>query len=151
MKRLCQRDPLWNTVSIGESGLSLGRYGCTITAICMIHSKFFNKGSIMPFEAAKQWSFTKQGLIEWTKSVFPNMKFVHRGYTYDEKDISTYALQRSLGVIVEVDNSHWCAVWQWIPLAGPILFDPWDGTVLWNWKKKYKKITGYALFKKNTL
>jgi hypothetical protein len=126
----------------------------------MIHSKFYPtrrampprlptaQDFIKPNEAAKIWAFNVQGEILWLKSAFTGMKFVRRGYTFDQKKIKEYAQDRNKGVIVAVEgNSHWLAVESW-GLFGPVLIDPWTGETLWNWKKKYKSISGFALFEK---
>lgn len=147
MIRFSQADPRWRSLKLGKTPFTIGRWGCTVTAICMIFSKFHKKSELTPDKGASLFSFDKEGRILWAKSNF-GMKWEWRGYGFDKAKIEEYTKDRYKAAIVEVDGYHWCAVWQWLPVVGPVLFDPIDGTVLWNWKKRYKEITGYSLFKK---
>lgn len=151
MQRLSQRDERWASVKLGKSPLTVGRFGCTITSICMLHSGFYGQEYIRPDQAAKTFSFTRSGLIQWGETNFPGMKFVKRGYGFHYADIKEFASKPNCGVIVEVENgTHWCAVHSWNSwFSRPTLIDPWTSKVLWNWKKTYRNITGYALFKKD--
>jgi hypothetical protein len=148
MVKLSQRDPKWALEKIGKSKLTLGRYGCTITSICMIHSKFYPKSYILPPEAAKIWAFTDDGLIKWTDCKFDGMKFLKRGYGYNKEEIREAVKNPDKGVIVQVDGFHWIAANDYF--LGVLGFnDPWNGDTLYKFSKRYKDITGYAIFAKN--
>ncbi len=151
MFRLSQRDPKWDDTKIGKTKFTVGALGCTITSACMVHSKFYPKDFIKPNEAAAIWDFTSQALLKWT-SDFDGMEFIKRGYGYNVQDIKEFATKENCGVIVQVENgTHWCAVSSWNHIFNrPILHDPWTGEVLWFWTRKYRNITGYALFKKKS-
>lgn len=147
MVRLSQRDKRWANNEVGESGLTIGEIGCTLTAICMGHSRFYRKTYIKPHEAAKEWKFRKtDGKIYWTTSPFTGMKFVKRVYGCNIQELKDWTAPDRFA-IVELDNYHWCTVAHYHPW-GLVLHDPINSNVLWYWKRKYKAITGYALFEK---
>jgi hypothetical protein len=153
--RLSQKDKKWSNIPLNvtplEVKMTVGNVGCTITSICMGASKFGCK--ITPDIAAKQFVFTNRyyskgaGLIQWTKTDFNKYGFVFAGrfYGYNERAMKNFTQNKNTFVIVQVDSSHWMYLWSW-GIAGPVFFDPWYGDVLWRWKKRYTKITGYALF-----
>lgn len=143
---LSQRDSRWNTKTIGDTELTVGRYGCLITSLCMLYTKFWKK-PLYPNEVCKTWKFDSSGRLLWTQTHFDGMEFVLRGYDYNFSKIKEYANNPNKGVVVFLDGVHWNAV---SSVIGPwiILHDPWLGKVLWNWKSIYKEISGYALFNK---
>jgi hypothetical protein len=112
----------------------------------MLHSAWYPRNWVRPDEAARTWDFTLGGLLKWSTD-FPGMKFIKRGYGYNKKEIHDF-VKMGLGVVLQVDNFHWVAVWWWSIWDEPVVFDPIDGHILWNWKWRYKKITGYALFQR---
>jgi len=151
MQRLSQRNPIWAAHKIGKTKFTIGKLGCTITSICMIHSKFY-RNYIKPHEAAGEWKFDSRGRIFWTSSDFTGMTFRWRGYANDKEVISEYANDPKKGVIVEVGYKHWIAVGPKSILGLQRYYDSWDGTWFYKGglKKKYGRITGYALFEKTS-
>ena len=144
---LSQRDPRWAQNKLGASSLTVGRYGCTTTAICMGLSAFGI--SITPDVIASNGaSYTADGLILWGKLKLPKFKFVKRGYGRDDAAIRASLAAPDEFVILEVNHSHW------VLATGKTLFgndykiaDPWFGdrsTAV----GRYKAITGSAHFKK---
>lgn len=149
MRILSQLDHEWANLHIGNTSFTLGRWGCTITSICMLDSSFYPQ-YITPPEAAKQWSFNDQGCILWTKCNFKGFIFEWRGYGYDKKRIKEYAMDSDKGVILEVNNSHWVAVESWnVASDKPAINDPFGG-VHYNLIPAKYKITGFALFSKTS-
>lgn len=153
MKTLCQSDPRWSLHKIRGTYLTLARWGCTITAICMIHSKFY-RNHIWPHQGASEWLFGTRGrlygLIFWTSSIFTGMEFVGRFKGYNEQRIKEYSGDPNKGVILQVDKYHWVAVGD-KRLGLRRYFDPIDGRVLYRLTGRggrYRKVTGYAIFRK---
>jgi len=152
-----QGDSRWADKTIGNTDLTLARWGCTITSICMLFTKFYRK-SLYPNEVCKTWKFTDkktypslpEGLILWHETDFDGMEFVKRGYGYNKEEIKKYAQDKNYAVIVEVENRHWCAV-TWFGGTWPVLADPWTGSTLWWWWLRYNSITGYAVFRKENV
>jgi hypothetical protein len=151
MRRISQRSPEWSGVHLNGTGSSIkktiGTIGCLICSICMIHSKFYPRNWLRPDTAAKTWSFTVDGLLKWLDTSFDGMAFVHRHYEYDKKFVKDYVKTPGLGVVVQVDGYHWLAIWGWSIWGQPVCFDPIDGHILWFPLRRYKKFTGYALFR----
>jgi ABC-type bacteriocin/lantibiotic exporter with double-glycine peptidase domain len=144
-----QRDNEWGNDRIGKTNYTLARWGCTITALCMLLSKWY-KNAEKPPEAARMWAFGSTGddagKIYWTRSKFNGMAFVWRGYGHNHNKIMEYAKAEDKGVIIEVNKNHW-VVATGVRGGGVSIHDPWDGKKYDSMPTKYK-ITGYALFKK---
>jgi len=156
MEKYSQRDPRWAHERLGRSELTVGKYGCTTTAICMVHSKFYG-GGLLPREAARTFKYTyglpgdKNGLIIWTQCNYQGMKFVKRGYWANMVEIEKYANDPNKGVILEVDGGkHWVAVKEFVNGA-PVIIDPWGGKEFASPGENDYKVTGYTLFEKEEL
>jgi len=146
MKYLSQRDSRWSDKKLGESSLTVGRYGCTTTCISMLSDYFTCFKS--PLELASNVAnYTKEGLIIWSVLRFENMRFVLREYGRNDFNISHALKDPSSAVILQVDNgAHWVLAVRKSFLGNDyIIVDPWDGK-----KKKclktYNNITGAAYF-----
>jgi len=146
MEILKQGDGRWNRITLGKTKFTLGRWGCTITSLCMMLSKF-TLAFPYPDGAAKQWKFDSSGRIIWGKSDFVYAKFIGRYTSYNPLSIEKYANDPSKGVVVEVDHYHWCCVNRW-ENGKPVLYDPLIGDELLDYKKRYKRITKFVLFDK---
>jgi hypothetical protein len=146
MEILKQGDNRWNRFTIGKTKFTLGRWGCTITSLCMMLSKF-TLAYPMPDAAAKQWKFDSSGRIIWKTTDFQFAKFIWR-YAYNNVTaIEKYGNDPNKGVIVEVDNYHWCCVNRVVG-GKPVLYDPLTGEELLDYRKRYKRITKTVCFDK---
>lgn len=146
MSYFSQRDPRWVKDYLGESKLTVGRFGCTTTAISMLSSYF---GCLrLPSELAHDvHNYTKDGLIIWKNLTFPKMKFVSREYMRNDEKIREYLKDSGKAVIFEVNNhAHWVVGVKPTLIGNDyVIVDPWDGkkkTLL----KSYRNITGAAYF-----
>ena len=159
MRRLSQRDPRWSEVMIGSSRSTLGLYGCLITALCMIYSKFHPFGpKINPDAAAKDWSYSVD-LVDW-RTNYVGMSFVERVHTYvptrDDAQIKKYCQSEDYGVVLQVQTGsglHWVAAVGKSTL-GWATNDPWNGRRLWKtvgFGASYKRVLGWAVMKKESL
>jgi hypothetical protein len=144
MQTLSQLDKRWAHKTIGNTQYLIGRWGCTITSMCMLISQFHNGLRITPPEAAKKWAFTQDASIIWGQSNFEFMKFLKRGYGANHEEIAGAAESDHQGVILEVNRSHWIVV-EGVENGNYVIHDPIDGTRHVGIPSKYY-ITGYALF-----
>lgn len=143
MRALSQLDPAWASKNIGKTSFKIGRWGCTITSIAMIRSKFFGE-EFNPDYAAQKFSFNSEAKILWSQSDFEGLKFFRRGYGFDEAAITEAANSGSWAVILEVNRSHWVAVEH--AKDGKIaIIDPLHAVRYEDVTEKYT-VTGFALF-----
>lgn len=85
-----QNDPRWSRKKLGHSKtLTIGGYGCAVTAIVNFHNKAFGT-SITPLQLndllVKQPNgFVNQTLVNWivAAKVLPRMKFISRDWNYN--------------------------------------------------------------------
>ena len=148
MSYFSQRDPRWAKEKLGESQLTVGRFGCTTTALSMLSSYF---GCLrLPSELAHDvHNYTKGGLVIWQNLTFDKMKFAGREYQRNDEKIREYLKDSDKAVIFEVnDHSHW-VVGVKPTLVGNdyVIVDPWDGLKK-TLKKSYRNITGVAYFER---
>jgi hypothetical protein len=153
MKIICQRDPKWGKEKLGESPLTIARWGCTTCCICMITDYFgFYKD---PVEIQKYIKYTDNnhpqgpGLIIWQSINIGGLKFEKRLYAQNDTEIQKSLKDPKKAVILEVNKNHWVLVIGKIPftniyrIADPLYGD--KSTTL-----RYKSnITGSAHFTKN--
>ena len=78
-----QTDKRWSKIKLGQSGLSMGNFGCVVVS-CSIMLSYFLDREVLPSEFVK-WlnennGFTKDGLLYWTKvDQFSNNLLKFRG------------------------------------------------------------------------
>jgi hypothetical protein len=142
----CQRDPRWSQKRLGSSFLTIGRYGCTTTAISMLTDYFHCFLSPDQIAAQVSW-YTPQGLILWQNMKFAKMKFDRRIYGRNDAAIRDSIAGPNKAVLLQVDNgSHWVvAVSKTLFGNDYVCIDPWTGTKC-NVIAKYGNITGSAHF-----
>lgn len=146
MRKYSQRDPKWSREYLGDSRYTVGRWGCLMTAIAMIHSRFYRKNPMTPLEGAKNFKYTEDGLLRWD-SDFPGMEFVRRGYGTPSNHLVKEYTGRERGIAVQVDHTHWAPVY-FFGWWGIYIIDPFFGDVV-RLYKRYDRITGFALFEKS--
>lgn len=148
MKYLSQRDPAWSNVKMGNSNVTIGRFGCTITS-CSMLSDYFS-GYVSPPEiAGHNEVFTKEGYVIWSKlAFFPTMQFEDRLSGADMFVHVNQALRDpNQACILQVNGTA-----HWVVALGKSLFgndyrilDPWTGKKGLA-RRDYHDITGCALF-----
>jgi ABC-type bacteriocin/lantibiotic exporter with double-glycine peptidase domain len=145
MVRLCQRDPRWATLKLGGSALTVGRWGCTTTAVAML-SDYFGEAKTPKQMASVSSLFTEGGLIVWSQlaNVFKRFAFEKRLYAFSKAEVDKSLLDPDKAVILEVDKCHWVTT---VRRNGTsyVVADPWTGADV-DVLKKYGKITGSAHF-----
>lgn len=150
MTYLSQRDPRWSDKKLGKSKLTIGRYGCTTTAICMGLSAF---GITLTPDviAADPKSYTSDGLILWQNLKLPQ-GWRLRARIQERNDNAIQASLKSSNefVLLQVsDGAHWVLALNKTLLKNDYnIADPWFGD-----KRTacgaYRNITGSAHFIKS--
>ena len=151
MKLLSQKNPLWASVKLGQSNLTIGNYGCLITSISMALSWYvetFKLGKWKdPEWMAKNLKFTMGGLFIWKSlddSELP-IKFVYRYYSRnDAKCLEILKSTYNVCILRVVLNGYQ----HWVFLInntkkGFVIADPIDGKIRYL-SEKYRTITGFA-------
>jgi hypothetical protein len=136
-----QLDPQWALDKIGNTNLTIGRWGCCLSSVCTAISKA--GGFINPPQAAKKWKFTSDGLLCWDSDFSP-LKFSSR-CAYDPHYLKSW-LDKGGYAVVQVDGFHWLMADRF-GLFGLYCVDPLGGKSI-RPLTKYHKLTGMALFVK---
>lgn len=148
---LSQRDPRWGNKLLGFSKLKIKDYGCTLTSLtCLIN--YLYKTDYTPDqvnEYLKRANAFSGPLIVWSRVpvAFSKLKFIWRGYNYDNAKVSFYVYLKKMPVMVEVNAAKIGAVKHWVLFLGSKkMMDPWTGAI--EPTSKYP-LTGYSLFDKS--
>jgi hypothetical protein len=138
-----QRDPKWADYKLGDSNLSIGRFGCTTTSIADLSTYFLD--NLNPLEVSKKIKYT-QGLVIWSSCVFHHFRFERREYGRNDANIIRALKDPNKAVILNVaQGSHWVVATQATNPFG--IADPWLGDR--STMARYKNnITGAAYFTK---
>jgi len=142
MLTLSQRDKRWGGEYLGKSNSTVGRYGCTITSISMA-TDFFKQWK-NPQKLARELTFTKDGLLVWSR--LPKATcFKLEARFYGQKDnIIQEALRHPRKVVlIQVENYHWVLGTGKSLFGGYNIADPWFGDR--STTRRYKSITGGAV------
>lgn len=112
MKYLSQRDPKWATKKLGNTFLTVGRWGCTTTCVSMLSSLFGGVPYKDPGQlAADAQLYNAEGLILWNQlpRIFNGkLSMVARIQGMNRKAIADSIAGAKTAVILEVANhSHW--------------------------------------------
>lgn len=141
-----QRDSRWANEHLGQSSLTMGRYGCTTTCISDLSTYFGN--NFDPLYAVKYLKYTNDGLILWQSCKFSKFGFERREFGRNDAEIQKALKDPARAVILNVANgSHW------VVCTGKTIFgqykiaDPWLGD--FSTMSRYgNDISGAAYFKK---
>jgi hypothetical protein len=140
-----QRDWKWRNKKIGQSNVTVGEKGCTLTDICMGGSFFGD--TITPDRAAEDLEFTLDGRVLWASidKLFRHMAFHWRFYSYDRNMADEALANPNKVMILNVDRGeHWVFALKRIPMTDMFwVADPWDGK-----KKVYRGVVGGAILKR---
>jgi len=146
MTSYSQRDPKWANVKLGQSNLTMGRYGCTTTCIADLSTYFGN--SFTPLQAVETIKYTPDGLILWQSCKFASFGFERREYGRNDTNIQSVLKDPNRAVILNVaSGSHW------VVCTGKTFFniykiaDPWLGDFA-DMQRYKNDITGAAYFKR---
>jgi len=139
---LSQRDPRWSQQKLGASPLTVGRYGCTTTAIAMASDRLGCYRS--PLEIASEAkNYTPTGLVLWQNLKFDKMHFVRREYGRNDEAIKAALKNPEMQVLLEVnDKAHWVIANKKVGNDYEVT-DPWTGKTC-KVLAVYHNITGAA-------
>jgi hypothetical protein len=142
-----QGDPRWGSVTMGKSGVTLARAGCTTTDIAMAYNWFYGS-SMTPGQCAGKLNYNNAGEIIWNSLVNIKMKLVSRIYGKNEIEINKALANPNEVCILQVNGNHWLfLIGRKIPLLGYKVSDPLYGDACYT--SRYKSnITGCAILAK---
>ena len=154
IKYLSQQDPRWSMDKIGDSTMTIWRYGCTTTCISMLTDYFGCYQT--PDKIATNLKNYIGGNVWWSNLDFPTFSFRWEDgnqMTKNPKDVDLNIVKAWLApnpdraCILEVANgSHWVVGLWYNDYDQDILaIDPWTGTTCYVFKT-YKNITEASLF-----
>jgi hypothetical protein len=141
-------DMRWASQKLGASELTVGRFGCTTTAIAMLSDYFKCYKSPLEIASVKK-NYTLDGLILWPRLAFANMRWAYREYGRNDAEITAALKDPKRAVILQVnDGQHWVVATSKVPFFNDYwCADPIDGKnrrVL----SRYKNITGASYFER---
>lgn len=149
MIKLSQRDIRWAGERMGNSNVTVGRYGCLITSLSMLSDYF--KPFHAPNYMAHNLGFTKDGLLIWgSMSKELSFKLYQRfnGYGWLAESMCKQALKdKDQAVVLQVQGYHWVVAIRKNLFKGYTIADPWTGKVTTT-KDYQHKITGGAILQK---
>ncbi len=151
IKPLSQRNPTWAKKQLGFSTLTIGNYGCTLVSLTMllnyVEGKFYTPDKVN--ERLKAVKAFTGALLLWSRVplAFPSLKWIKRGYNYNNIEVSWNIYAKRLPVMVEVNGAKIGAPRHWVLFIGNgKMNDPWFGTTS---TTNYYPLTGYSVFQRN--
>lgn len=149
---LSQRDPSLAGIKLGTSNVTIWDYGCALTDMTMLIN--FLSGKNYSVAGINNMLIDGKGYAEgnlmwWTKipDIFPYLKFMWRGWNYENTSVADYVYNRKIPVIVQVDaapigsprSDHYV-----LYIGDGKLADPWDGKI--KATSFYPNPKGYILY-----
>ncbi len=146
MIHLSQSDARWKDVTLGQLPFTIGKYGCTTTAISML-SDYFQCFQPPDAIAKTEVQYTIDGLILWRTLTLAHMAFDVRICARDDQSIMRSLKDPNGACILNVNNgAHWVVAIGKVPFFNDyFIVDPWDARI----KRacaSYKNIVGSAHF-----
>ena len=142
-----QRDPQWAALKISPSNLTIGRFGCVVTAIASMSAGFGD--NLTPPEVSDKCEFTDGGLIIWAFCKFASFEWVHREYFRNDPEIGSALADANRAVLLQVnEGAHWVLGLGFDKMRERLIIaDPWFGDM--SDMSRYKNsITGAAYFRR---
>lgn len=146
MQSFSQRDPKWSQKRLGDSQLTMGRFGCTTTAIADLSTYFGD--NLNPGQMVQKIKYL-QGLVVWASCVFKTFKFERREYGRYDARILAALRNPDTAVILQVNKgAHWVVATGYDSVEKVFkIADPWFGDR--STMKRYgDSITGAAYFRR---
>ena len=127
-----QRDAKWKNTKLGYGSTTIGRFGCTITALAQL--LLLNGYNETPatvnekLKANKGFVGDNKNLIVWEAIVKAfKAKHLKRGYSYNNAEVLD-AIKKYKGCLIEVDGAKIGAPKHWVLYIGNgKALDPWTG------------------------
>lgn len=144
-----QRDGRWANDKMGASGLTIHNFGCTITSLssllCSLGYDETPKTVNRKLSAHGGYA-GRTALLLWgvVPKIWPRLRFVKRGYNYNNLEVSWYIYGKRTPVLVEVNGAKIGAARHWVLFLGSgKMMDPWFGRIS---ATNFYPLTGYALY-----
>ncbi len=146
MQSYSQRDPRWAGKLLGDSALTVGRFGCTTTGIADLST--FYGDNFDPGQAVGKIKYSN-GLVIWGSCQFPHFKFWFREHGRNDTNIRNAIAGPDTAVLLNVaGGSHWVvAIGAGAPGEPYRIADPWIGDRA-DMSRYNNDITGAAYFKR---
>ena len=158
---ISQRDPMWASQKLGNSGLSVGDWGCTLIS-CIMASQAFGKPVYVLGTLAKmnqEGGFSSGGSLNWL--IIAEMLGIDFAYRWETDADPTNRFERiheidgfrhiewlaSVGIptVVFVDTNHDAKPNHWVVYVGDgMVVDPWDAQT--KPLSAFERLYGYAIF-----
>ena len=130
MQPLNQRDSKWANIKLGNGTVTIGGYGCTITALaCLLETTPIIINDKL--KANGGFGGTTKNLVVWSalSKAFPEIIDVERITSYDNEKVKQ-AIEKNGGCLVEVDGTRIGASRHWVLYIGnQEMIDPWTGVI----------------------
>jgi GH25 family lysozyme M1 (1,4-beta-N-acetylmuramidase) len=144
-----QNNPLWKDDFMGSSNLTLGKFGCTTSAICTLASYFGE--TLTPKDLAKHKElYNSEGKMLWKQldHILEKLNFLYRYYSFSETVIDDALIKDpNKCVILNVDRGyHWVSALKKTNL-GYTCSDPYPFPAK-NRNYKNWEISGFTIFVK---
>ena len=145
-----QDEPRWSFVTLGNTNMTIGEYGCLVTSLSML--SYWYGDYFRPDEIANKSLFTEQGWYLWKSGDgYLPFDFKYRYYSRDMTKIKSILYSEDNAVIVRVSAYgayHWLAVIGFDDISGQLIgADPLDGGPSFI-EKEYGRINGFAEVKR---
>lgn len=148
IKPLSQRDPRWAKKTLGFSRLTIGSYGCTITALaCLLNyveGKSYRVDEVN--EKLKAVKAFQGALLIWSRVplAFPSISWGSRHYSYNNVTVAWHVYVKKMPVMVEVNGAKIGAPRHWLLFIGSgQAIDPWTGKII---STTYYPTTGFSTY-----
>ena len=126
-----QRDSRWRYDKLGFSTLTIGGYGCLITALAMMLKTFgYNETPKTVNQKLKANKGFVGALLIWSAvpRIWTRVKFTKFAYSYNNIEVAWYVYVKKIPVIVKVHAPQIGAISHWVLYIGDrMMIDPWDG------------------------
>lgn len=146
-----QRDGRWANDKMGTSGLKIYSWGCTITSIASLlcWAGYIETPETVNRRLSANGGYYKDtALVLWgvVGRLWPKIKWIKRGYNYNNVEVAWYIYGKKTPVLVEVNGSKIGAYRHWVLFLGDgKMADPWYGTIK---ATSTYPLTGYSLYSK---
>ena len=136
-------DPRWALKKLGSSKWNMAQKGCVTTDVTMSADYFGIK--MTPGQVVEKLKYTDTGLLLWQSVANIGLKFVWRGYNYNQDTIDEALKNPKRTCLLQVDGgAHWVLGIYRFPLTRKFLVaDPFTGT-----RKIYTGVVGYSILTK---
>jgi hypothetical protein len=129
---------------LGDSGLTMARYGCITTAITSGYDSLFNSFT-SPAQCVQKLEYTDGGLLIWESLKNINLKLIKRIQGRNDVEMQKALSANGQFCVIQVNNNHWLLlIGRKLPLLGYKVFDPLYGDFCYT--KRYRNnISGCAI------